>query len=88
MSEMNSIDLILNLNNTTQTEISNRLKLLFEAKAAYTRKDAIRLYNSGYHAGHHDTVEATYTDILDCDMDSYHSETVLEILKELETSDE
>lgn len=44
------------------------------------RKLAVRLYNSGYHAGHHDTVEAGYVDIFDCDMDTYHAETVEEIV--------
>jgi hypothetical protein len=40
----------------------------------------VRIYNSGYHAGHHDTVEAGYVDIHDCDMDTYHAETVEDIL--------
>ena len=40
----------------------------------------VRIYNSGYHAGHHDTVESQYVDIHDCDMDTYHSETVADIL--------
>jgi hypothetical protein len=40
----------------------------------------IRIYNSGYKAGHHDTVEAGYVDIHDCDMDTYHAETVDDIL--------
>jgi hypothetical protein len=41
-----------------------------------------RLYNSGYHAGHHDTVEGYYVDILDCDMETYHEDIVAEILEE------
>jgi hypothetical protein len=39
-----------------------------------------RLYNSGYHAGHHDTVEGMYTDIYPVDMDSYHDDLVAEIV--------
>ena len=46
-------------------------------------KLAIHLYNSGYHAGHHDTVEGGYTDILTEDMDSYHEEEVLDLVNDL-----
>jgi hypothetical protein len=55
-----------------------------QAENAKLRKATIRLYNSGYHAGHHDTVEGGYTDILQCDMDTYHDDVVAEILSELE----
>lgn len=43
----------------------------------------IRIYNSGYHAGHEDTVEGMYTDIYPCDMDTYHTEEVQELLEDL-----
>jgi hypothetical protein len=42
----------------------------------------VRLYNQGYKAGHHDTVEAGYVDIFDCDMETYHEDVVREILAE------
>jgi hypothetical protein len=42
----------------------------------------VRLYNAGYKAGHHDTVEGQYTDIFEVDMDSYHENVVAEILEE------
>jgi len=42
---------------------------------------AVRLFNTGYHKGHEDTVEAQYTDILPVDMDSYHEEEVNEIIQ-------
>ena len=42
----------------------------------------VRLYNQGYHAGHHDTVEGGYVDIFTCDMDTYHADVVAEILQE------
>lgn len=42
----------------------------------------VRLYNQGYHAGHHDTAEGGYVDIFTCDMDTYHAEVVAEILQE------
>ena len=42
----------------------------------------IRLYNSGYHAGHEDTVEGGYTDVHPEDMDSYHDDLVAEIVAE------
>jgi hypothetical protein len=41
----------------------------------------IKLYNTGYKAGHHDTVEGQYTDIFEVDMDSYHEDDVDEIIK-------
>lgn len=43
----------------------------------------IHIYNSGYHAGHHDTVEGQYTDILSCDMDTYHEDVVRGLIEEL-----
>ena len=38
-----------------------------------------RVYNSGYTHGHHDTVEAQYTDIHRSDMETYHADEVAEI---------
>jgi len=43
---------------------------------------AMRLYNSGYHAGHHDTVEAGYVDIHGCDMENYHEDEAREIVQD------
>jgi hypothetical protein len=43
-----------------------------------------RIYNSGYAAGHDDTVEGMYTDILPVDMELYHLDQVAEIIKESE----
>ena len=43
---------------------------------------AMRLYNSGYHAGHHDTVETGYVDIFSCDMENYHEDEAREIVQE------
>ena len=48
--------------------------------------EAIRLYNMGYHAGHEDTVEASYVDIVAADMDTYHGDVVAEIIEEGLTS--
>ena len=42
----------------------------------------IRLYNDGYHAGHNDTVENNFTNILPVDMDTYHADIVNELLRE------
>lgn len=44
---------------------------------------AVRTYNSGYAAGHHDTVEACYTDILPCDMGTFHKDEVAELVADL-----
>jgi hypothetical protein len=41
----------------------------------------VKLYNAGYKAGHHDTVEGQYTDIFEADMDSYHEDDVDEIIQ-------
>ena len=42
----------------------------------------VRLYNAAYKAGHHDTVEGQYTDILEEDMESFHEDEVAEFLEE------
>ena len=44
------------------------------------REATVYLYNSGYMAGHNDTVEACFTDIYECDMDTYHDDVVAELL--------
>ena len=44
---------------------------------------AVHIYNSGYHAGHHYTVEGGYVDIHSNDMDTYHAEEVAELLAAL-----
>lgn len=41
---------------------------------------ATRLYNTAYHAGHHDTVEGCYTHVYPQDMDSHHEDVVQEWL--------
>lgn len=45
---------------------------------------AIRIYNSGYMAGHHDTVEGQFTDIHRSDMATYHAEEVSELIAALQ----
>ena len=50
---------------------------------AALREAAVHVYNSGYHAGHYDTVEGRYVDIHPSDMDSYHAEDVAELLAAL-----
>lgn len=42
----------------------------------------IRIYNTGYKAGHHYTVEGGYADIFECDMETYHAEEVEEMVEE------
>ena len=44
---------------------------------------ACRIYNSGYQAGHHDTVEGGFTDVHYADRGEYHSDVVQELLSEL-----
>ena len=47
------------------------------------KKLATHIYNCGYEAGHHDTVEACFTSIFPQDMDSYQNDVVEELLNEL-----
>ena len=56
-----------------------------EQAAAIAERDAlaVHVYNSGYQAGHEDTVEAVYTDVHQSDMDTYHADVVAELLAEL-----
>jgi hypothetical protein len=43
----------------------------------------VHLYNAGYLAGHHDTVESTFVYIHNCDMDTYHSDVVEDLISDL-----
>ena len=45
-----------------------------------TVQGACLLYNSGYMDGHHDTVEAVFTDIVQSEMEEYHLDVVEELL--------
>lgn len=47
------------------------------------KEASVHIYNSGYHAGHHYTVEGGYVDIHPSDMDTYHAEEVAELLAAL-----
>jgi hypothetical protein len=55
---------------------------VIEAENARLKTLLTRMYNKGYKAGHHATVEGQYVDILDEDMDTYHDDIVNEILSE------
>lgn len=46
---------------------------------------AVRIYNSGYMAGHHDTVEGQFTDIHHSDMATYHADVVAALVADLST---
>lgn len=52
-------------------------------KKAEPVNHAIRIYNSGYMAGHQDTVEGCFTDILSADMATYHEDVVSELVDDL-----
>ena len=54
-----------------------------DAEVGRLKTQQVRLYNSGYHAGHEDTVEGGYTDVLPVDMDTYHDDIVADIVAEL-----
>lgn len=51
--------------------------------AQETVNHATRIYNSGYMAGHQDTVEGCFTDILSADMETYHEDVVSELVDAL-----
>lgn len=48
----------------------------------YNKEQLILFFNNGYMRGHHDTVEAQFTDIHHSDMNSYHEDIVDDILAE------
>ena len=54
-----------------------------QEELAALKEAAVHIYNSGYHAGHHDTVEGRYVDIHISDMGTYHTEEVAELLAAL-----
>ena len=72
----------MNQNETTQQEKPVAVDAS-ALDALVMRRLLIHVYNSGYHAGHEDTVEGGYTDIFQCDMDSYHDDVVDELVSEL-----
>lgn len=41
------------------------------------------IYNAGYAAGHHDTVEGGYVQVQDCDKCTYHSGDVEALVSEM-----
>ena len=41
----------------------------------------IWLYNQGYHAGHHDTVESVFIDLMPVDMETYHDDVVADLME-------
>jgi hypothetical protein len=62
--------------------LKEKIKLL-ESQVAEQEKYAVHIYNSGYKAGHNDTVEGYYTDVFTCDMDTYHADVVKKLRAEL-----
>lgn len=66
------------------------LKEVFEACAEERRLERerllplfVRVFNAGYQAGHHETVEGGFVDVDDADKDTYHSDVVNNLLCEL-----
>jgi hypothetical protein len=44
----------------------------------------VEVYNEGYAAGHHDTVEGTFVHVLDLDKATYHSGDVEAFISEMQ----
>lgn len=68
-------------------DVDKGVELLLNAKASNPNSLPyspllVRLYNAGYKAGHHATVEGTYTDIFEEDMETYHEEEVADFIEE------
>jgi len=53
------------------------------AEVTVPLETACHIYNSGYQAGHNDTVEGGFTDIHHIDRGEYHSDVVQELLVEI-----
>lgn len=53
------------------------------SKLVFEKDFLVRLYNTAYEAGHHDTVEGTYNHILEPDIYTFHKEEVERLAKEL-----
>jgi len=79
-----------NLPHQVVKTIANELQSALEAadlkglvdRVEGLEKLSIYLYNSGYHAGHEDTVEGGYTDVYPEDMHTYHDDLVAELIQE------
>lgn len=63
----------------SELESNDQLRAELAKMKAERDKLMISIFNHGYKAGHHDTVEACYVDIHQTDMDSYHAEIVAEL---------
>jgi len=50
--------------------------------------EATYIFNMGYMAGHHDTVESQYTIIRYEDLHEYHSDVVKELIEDLRLGDD
>ena len=66
------------------------LKQVFEACVEERRLERerlrplfVRIYNAGYEAGHHETVEGGFVNVQDCDKETYHSDVVQELLDDM-----
>ena len=46
------------------------------------------LYNAGYQAGHHDTVEGGFCEVHDSDRETYHEDEVRELLVDESVGDD
>jgi hypothetical protein len=64
----------------TITAAIEKVREVLATRAPADLSGLTRAYNSGYKAGHHDTVEAQYTDIDQRDMLTYHADVVAELV--------
>ena len=72
-----------NQNGSEMAARGSRLPTPICSVGSITLSDLVRIYNAGYHRGHHDTVEAGYADIHQDDEATYHEEEVTELLAEM-----
>jgi hypothetical protein len=81
------LDIPFDSRNPMQKEAITAIKQALAAEPAVQEPVAksfmVHLYNFGYKAGHHDTVEGRYIDICRQDMETYHLEDVSEWLQDM-----
>lgn len=73
------------LNRDNPISVLDTIKQLEAERDALLKQslNAVYIYNCGYASGHADTVNGCFVDVLSQDKNSYHSEDVEELIREL-----
>ena len=73
--------LVAAMRNNLPDFLTELTRLRDENKAM--KEFGVLMYNHGYMNGHHHTVEGYFTDIHQCDMETYHEDVVSDIVEDL-----